>query len=91
MNVSSFIKTYLLLSYSVPGTELGASYSVVNKTSVVVVVKVEKRGKATTLKGAAFTLLRRRQLGSERTRSGGPQESGAEGSQGRRDGATSQP
>ena len=38
MNVSSFIKTYLLLSYSVPGTELGASYSVVNKTSVVVVV-----------------------------------------------------
>ena len=42
------------------------------------------------LKEAAFTLLRRRQLGSERTRSGGPQESGAEGSQGRRDGATSQ-
>jgi len=47
MNVNSFIKTYLLLSYSVPGTELGASYSVVNKTSVVVVFEVEEGGKAT--------------------------------------------
>ena len=41
------------------------------------------------LKGAAFILLRRRR-GSERTRSGGPEEGGAEGSQGCRDGTTSQ-
>ena len=42
------------------------------------------------LKGAAFTLLRRQQHGSECTRSGGPQDGGAGGFQGRCDGAISQ-